>query len=247
MRFPARISRSLSSLRPGGRAAQEPMLVAGTSQLLADTVAKLPKSRATNFPQIDQTSRKSPTDVSSRPLPKSPVSSSQDNVVPQIIIRSPHVRPGKFVLVDAKRVLQQYRHKADLVLTGKNVRCWGEERTSTPELRTWRRMRNFELFFVHVCRHIGEKRRAQIAFAGVGKHAKNVCPFLGLGGNLERTSESPAGGNADKDALLGGKVLAVANSVRAGDRNDAIDDLHCDGIIGKFGDEIRRPPLHGVW
>jgi len=50
----------------------------------------------------------SPTDVSSRPLPKSPVSSSQDNVVPQVIIRSPHVRPGKFVLVDAKRVLQQY-------------------------------------------------------------------------------------------------------------------------------------------
>jgi len=90
------------------------MLVAGTSQLLADTVAKLPKSRATNFPQIDQTSRKSPTDVSSRPLPKSPVSSSQDNVVPQIIIRSPYVRPGKFVLVDAKRVLQQYRHEADI-------------------------------------------------------------------------------------------------------------------------------------
>src|SRR5216684_917943 len=114
MRFPARISRSLISLRPGGRAAQEPMLVAGTSQLLADTVAKLPKSRATNFPQIDQTSRKSPTDVSSRPLPKSPVSSSQDNVVPQIIIRSPYVRPGKFVLVDAKRVLQQYRHAADI-------------------------------------------------------------------------------------------------------------------------------------
>src|SRR6266852_749859 len=35
-------------------------------------------------------------------------------VVPQIISRSPHVRPGKFVLVDAKRVLQQYRHEADI-------------------------------------------------------------------------------------------------------------------------------------
>ena len=31
-----------------------------------------------------------------------------DYVVPQMIIRSPRVRPGKFVLVDAKRLLQQY-------------------------------------------------------------------------------------------------------------------------------------------
>src|ERR1035437_9325383 len=50
----------------------------------------------------------SPTDVASRPLPKSPVRSSQDNVVPQMIIRSSRVRLGKFVLVDAKRLLQQY-------------------------------------------------------------------------------------------------------------------------------------------
>jgi hypothetical protein len=37
-----------------------------------------------------------------------------DYVVPQMIIRSPHVRPGKFVLVDAKTLLQQYRRKADV-------------------------------------------------------------------------------------------------------------------------------------
>jgi hypothetical protein len=40
------------------------------------------------------------------------VSSSRDNVVPQMTIRSPRLRPGKFVLVDAKRVLQQYPHIA---------------------------------------------------------------------------------------------------------------------------------------
>jgi hypothetical protein len=33
-----------------------------------------------------------------------------DNVVPQMIICSPRVRPGKFVFSDAKRLLQQYRH-----------------------------------------------------------------------------------------------------------------------------------------
>jgi hypothetical protein len=37
-----------------------------------------------------------------------------DYVVPQMIVRSPRVRPGKFVLVDAKRLLQQYRHLTDV-------------------------------------------------------------------------------------------------------------------------------------
>ena len=50
----------------------------------------------------------SPNDVASRPLPKSPVGSSLDGVVPQMIIRSPRVRPGKFLFSDAKRLLQQY-------------------------------------------------------------------------------------------------------------------------------------------
>src|SRR5258707_2973622 len=31
-----------------------------------------------------------------------------------MIVRSPRVRPGKFVLVDAKRLLQQYRTEADI-------------------------------------------------------------------------------------------------------------------------------------
>src|ERR1700730_111375 len=50
----------------------------------------------------------SPNDVASRPLPKSPVGSSLDGVVPQMIIRSPRVRPGKFLFSDTKRLLQQY-------------------------------------------------------------------------------------------------------------------------------------------
>src|SRR6478672_1805030 len=50
----------------------------------------------------------SPIDVVSTPSPRSPVSSSLDNVVPQIIVRSPRVRPGKFVFIAAKRLLQQY-------------------------------------------------------------------------------------------------------------------------------------------
>src|SRR6476646_11163027 len=60
------------------------------------------------FPGNRPNNPQSPNDVASRPLPKSPVSSSLDNVVPHLIIRSPRVRPGKFVFSDAKRLLQQY-------------------------------------------------------------------------------------------------------------------------------------------
>jgi len=31
-----------------------------------------------------------------------------------MIIRSPHVAPGKFAIGDAKRLLQQYRHETDI-------------------------------------------------------------------------------------------------------------------------------------
>jgi len=47
----------------------------------------------------------------------------QDNVVPQMIIRSPNVRSGEFAIGDAKRLLQQYRHKADATVALVFVRC----------------------------------------------------------------------------------------------------------------------------
>jgi hypothetical protein len=59
------------------------------------------------FPANRPNEPQSPIDVALRPLPKSPVSSSLDNVVPQSIVRSPRVRPGKFVFSHAKRLLQQ--------------------------------------------------------------------------------------------------------------------------------------------
>src|SRR5450759_1912651 len=62
------------------------------------------------FPANRLDEPKSPSDMASRPLPKSPVSSSQYDVAPQMIIRSPNVRPGEFAIGDAKRVLQQYHN-----------------------------------------------------------------------------------------------------------------------------------------
>jgi hypothetical protein len=45
-----------------------------------------------------------------------------DSVVPQMIIRSPRVQPGKLLLVDTKRLLQHYRHLTDVAVVLMNVR-----------------------------------------------------------------------------------------------------------------------------
>src|ERR1035438_7176568 len=52
------------------------------------------------------TRRQSPTDASSSPLPKLPVSSSLVAVVPRAIIRSPRPQRRKYVVSGPKKVLQ---------------------------------------------------------------------------------------------------------------------------------------------
>src|SRR6478672_9453161 len=63
---------------------------------------KNPKMPCGQFPANRLNEPKSQSDIASRPLPKSPVSSSQYDVVPQMIIRSPSVRPGEFASVMQK-------------------------------------------------------------------------------------------------------------------------------------------------
>jgi hypothetical protein len=47
-------------------------------------------------------------------LPKSPVSSSLCDEVPHIFIPKSHLEPREFLISSAKRLLQQYRHLADI-------------------------------------------------------------------------------------------------------------------------------------
>jgi hypothetical protein len=47
-------------------------------------------------------------------LPKLPVSSSLCDEVPHIFIPISHLEPRKFLISSAKRLLQQYRHLADI-------------------------------------------------------------------------------------------------------------------------------------
>jgi hypothetical protein len=79
----------------------------------ADTVAKLPKWHAINFPQIDKRAANRRR-MSLQAVTEVACEFIADYVVPQMIIRSPRVRPGKFVLVDAKRLLQQYLPGTDI-------------------------------------------------------------------------------------------------------------------------------------
>src|ERR1700716_2585234 len=74
---------------------------------------KSAKMLCDQFPANRRNEPQSPIGVALRPLPKSPVSSSLDNVVPQSIVRSPRVRPGTFVFGDAKRLFQQNLPIAD--------------------------------------------------------------------------------------------------------------------------------------
>jgi hypothetical protein len=50
----------------------------------------------------------------------------QNNVVPQMIIRSPNVRPGEFAIGDAKRLLQHNRHETDMPTALRDVRSQGQ-------------------------------------------------------------------------------------------------------------------------
>ena len=92
-----------SSLKSGHRPART------ARPLSADSVAKLPKCMPCGqFPAKRRNKRQSRADVASESLLTSPVSSSLDDVVPHIIVRSSRLRPGEFVSSAAKRVLQQY-------------------------------------------------------------------------------------------------------------------------------------------
>src|SRR6266853_1462878 len=91
------------------------------------------------FPGNRPNKPQSRNDVASRPLPRSPVISSLDNVVRQMIIRSPRVRPGKFVFGDAKRLLQQYLPTADSSTAANGIVIRSPHRRKAAAL--WRRQR----------------------------------------------------------------------------------------------------------
>ena len=75
---------------------------------------KSPKLPGDKILAIRRTNRRPPIYAASVTLPSSPARSSSGNEVPHIFTRKSRLQPGEFLVTSAKRLLQQYRHKADL-------------------------------------------------------------------------------------------------------------------------------------
>src|SRR5271166_5132545 len=73
---------------------------------------KSPKLPGANFPAITRSDLKPPICVASISLGRSLMSLSSGDEVPHIFTRKSRLRPGKFLITGAKRVLQQNRHWA---------------------------------------------------------------------------------------------------------------------------------------
>ena len=82
-------------------------------------------------------------------------------------------------------------------------------------LRAGHRPRDRKFLLGHVDRNVGEQRRAEIALAGIGKHAENVGAFWGLRRDLQRAGEGSARSYANENALFRRQLLAAANGVGA--------------------------------
>src|ERR1017187_6216876 len=72
------------------------------------------KSRSDNFPPRKQNRTRSPINMASCLLPKSPVSLSLWDEVPHIFIPKSHLEPREFLISSAKRLLQHNLPRADI-------------------------------------------------------------------------------------------------------------------------------------
>src|SRR4029077_1642295 len=75
---------------------------------------KSPKLPGDNFPAVRRFDRRPPIYVVSITLPRSPVSLSSGDEVPQIFTRKSRLQPGEFLITSAKRLLQQYLPLTDI-------------------------------------------------------------------------------------------------------------------------------------
>src|SRR6516164_3838819 len=83
--------------------------------LCARLCCKSPKLPGDKFPATRRTNRRPAIFVASITLPRSPVSSSSGDEVPHIFTRKARARPGEFLIINAKRLLQHYLPKSGLM------------------------------------------------------------------------------------------------------------------------------------
>src|SRR5215471_8520106 len=73
---------------------------------------KSPRWPGADFPAVEKSDRRPLIRVPSIALPRSSASLSSDDEVPRIFTRKSRLKPGKFLITSAKRLLQQNRHRA---------------------------------------------------------------------------------------------------------------------------------------
>src|SRR6516225_9336562 len=83
---------------------------------------KSPKLPGANFPAVKKSDRRPLIRVPSIALPRSSASLSLGDEVPHIFARKSRLKPRKFLIISAKRLLQQNLPKGDLSRCSKRSR-----------------------------------------------------------------------------------------------------------------------------
>jgi hypothetical protein len=106
------------------RAGQETAPQAVRADRLAERCrycCKSPKLPGDNFPAIRRSDRGPAIFVASIRLPRTTVSFSSDDEAPHIFTRKSRLQPGEFLIISAKRLLQQYLPKP--VVSRRSKQC----------------------------------------------------------------------------------------------------------------------------
>src|ERR1700694_1188434 len=81
---------------------------------------------------------------------------------------------------------------------------------------------DLQLFLIHLRQDVREQWRAQVALAGVGKHAEDCRSLWRAGSELEPCGKRSARGNADENPFLLRELPARLHRLRPRHRVDAV-------------------------
>ena len=96
----------------------------------------------------------------------------------------------------------------------------------------------------HLLGDVGEKRRREIALAGVGRHEEDRAPLRHFLGHGAGGGVGGAAGEAAEDALAPGEVAGALQRAGAAHPDDLVDVAGVESSLRQLRDEIGRPALH---
>src|ERR1700694_5996969 len=106
---------------------------------------------------------------------------------------------------------------------------------------------DLQVFLIHLRQDVREQWRAQVALAGVGKHAEDRRSLGRAGSELETRGKGSPRGNADKNPFLLRELPARLHRLRPRNRDDAVDELHLQRVPSELRNEVGAPALNRMW